>query len=85
MGSGGRLCRYLGPARWCLLARSAVVLLHRYRRGWFYLARRTGRPNDARDAVYRWWEDTPTVRRSHSCLHHVLQPTNFSINGTVRR
>lgn len=63
----------LGAAGWWLLGCAAVVLFHRHRGWWFHLTGSPCRPHDTRYAVHRRGEDTPTIGRSHACLHHVLR------------
>lgn len=63
----------LRTAGWWLLGCATVVFFHWHRGRRFHLTGRTSRPNDTRYAIYRRGEDTPTVGRSHACLHHVLQ------------
>lgn len=63
----------LGAAGWWLLGCAAVVLFHWHRGWWFHLTGSPCRPHDTRYAVHRRGEDTPTVGRSHACLHHVLR------------
>lgn len=65
---------HLGPAgRGWLLGCTGALLLHRHWRWWFNVTGCTGRPHDTRDPIHRRGKDTPTIRRSHPCLHHVLQ------------